>query len=55
MLLIDLEVKTELMDKALLDGIETIEEFEIWMIGYTTGFRERQDEIIDIYGGDYNE
>ena len=40
MLLIELDHKSELTELALKDGINTLEEFSIWLIGYTSGFRE---------------
>ena len=47
MKLTELEHKSELVDKAMQDGINTVEEFSIWLIGYRTGYADRNREVIE--------
>ena len=40
MLLRDEDEITELMQRAINDGIETIEQYNSWLLGYVTASRE---------------
>ena len=41
----EVEPKTDLMLKALEDGIETLEDYSVWITGYITGTREAREAI----------
>ena len=47
MLLEELLMKTERVHQAMKDGIQTTEEYEVWLIGYMAGYRDRQAEIME--------
>ena len=48
MLLEEVDYKSELMKKAMNQNIQTVEEFEIWLLGYSCGYKTRQEEIMKI-------
>ena len=47
MLLTELEYQSDMIKKALNDGVETTEQYEFWLSGYTSGYTDRQEEIIE--------
>ena len=47
MLLEELLMKTERVHQAMEDGIQTTEEYEVWLIGYLAGYKDRQKEIME--------
>lgn len=38
---------TELIRKAISDGVETVSEYDKWLAGYVKGYGDRQTEIMD--------
>ena len=56
MLLSELDHKSKLIELASKDGIKTVEEFNIWLTGYMTGYREGLEKLTEnIDKGLYNE
>lgn len=47
MLLIDMEHKSELTVKASKDGIETVEEYNSWLMGYMTGYESGIEAMVE--------
>ena len=47
MLLSELDYKSELINLASKDGINTVEEFNIWLTGYMTGYREGLEKLTE--------
>ncbi len=45
MLLSEIEPKSEMTQKAIKDGVKTVEEYQFWMMGYYTGYSDRQSEV----------
>ena len=48
MLLIDLEPKSETVRRAIEDNIQTLDDYMVWIVGYHSGYRDRQNEAIDL-------
>ena len=51
MQLIDLEYKTDLIERAIKDGMETVEEYSVWLTGYTSGYKDGQIDALDSIRG----
>ena len=41
----DIEHKTELIHKAIKDGVKTLEQYDYWLNGYIIGYQTRQDQV----------
>ena len=52
MKLIDLEPKTDLIIKAIDEGIKTTDEYNIWLLGYTAGIREARTLVSEYISKD---
>jgi len=44
----DYEKPTELIKKAIEDGIETTYEYSIWLIGYISGIRDEEKKCLEM-------
>jgi len=40
---------TELIKKAMADGIETVEEYSIWIVGYMTGSTDIMKDVASTF------
>ena len=47
MLLSDMDSPSETMIKAMNDGIVTMSEYTIYLMGYHSGYRDRQKEVME--------
>ena len=47
MLLIDMEHKSDLTVMASKDGIETVENYNVWLIGYMSGFQSGVENMTE--------
>ena len=45
MKLIDIDHKTDLIQKAIKEGITDIEEYSVWLMGYTSGYKDCQKDV----------
>lgn len=55
MLLIDMEYKSYLTVMASKDGIETVEDYNVWLIGYMSGFRTGVEKMTETLNKDIRE
>ncbi len=46
MKLTEMQPPSELIKKALEDGVETTKEYSIWLIGYTSGYKDSTTKAI---------
>ena len=47
MKLTEIESPTELIKKAIEDDIVTVEQYELWLIGYMSGARDTQNDALN--------
>ena len=47
MLLREVKLRSKEMNLALDDGITKLEDFTLWYLGYMSGYRQRQKEVIE--------
>ena len=55
MLLIDIEHKSDLTVMASKDGIETVEDYNVWLIGYMSGFESGVNNLTERLKQDISE
>lgn len=48
MKLTDVDYRSELMQKAMSEGIDTIDDYEVWLMGYTTGVKDCKEKIANV-------
>ena len=44
--LTEIEPPSELIKKALEDGVETTQEYSIWLIGYMSGYKDASSKAV---------
>ena len=48
MKLTEIESPTELISKAIEDGIVTVEEYGMWIVGYSSGARDARNDAFKV-------
>ncbi len=43
----DLDPKSETVLRAMEDNIQTLDDYMVWIVGYHSGYRDRQNEAMD--------